>query len=108
MPPSISERRNDHCKSPAGMAWTISTGLLPHSAVRSSRSSHLHAPAGPRRLDLAWFTTETNEVGLHKFAPRPGERGVMEAGRLEIALRPLSWNVIRLKRKDPSAKGATA
>ena len=22
----------------------------------------------PRRLDLAWFTTETNEVGLHEFA----------------------------------------
>ena len=21
----------------------------------------------PRRLDLAWFTTETNEVGLHEF-----------------------------------------
>ena len=22
----------------------------------------------PKRLDLAWFTTETNEVGLHEFA----------------------------------------
>ncbi|MCE5342700.1 MAG: alpha-N-arabinofuranosidase [Eubacteriales bacterium] len=22
----------------------------------------------PRRLDLAWFTTETNEIGLHEFA----------------------------------------
>ncbi len=24
--------------------------------------------ARPKRLDLAWFTTETNEVGLHEFA----------------------------------------
>ena len=22
----------------------------------------------PKRLDLAWFTTETNEVGMHEFA----------------------------------------
>ena len=22
----------------------------------------------PKRLDLAWFTTESNEVGLHEFA----------------------------------------
>lgn len=25
-------------------------------------------PNRPKRLDLAWFTTETNEVGLHEFA----------------------------------------
>ena len=25
-------------------------------------------PDRPKRLDLAWFTTETNEVGLHEFA----------------------------------------
>jgi len=29
----------------------------------------------PRRLDLAWFTTETNEVGLHEFAQWAGEAG---------------------------------
>ena len=29
----------------------------------------------PRRLDLAWFTTETNEVGLHEFAQWAGEVG---------------------------------
>ena len=29
----------------------------------------------PRRLDLAWFTTETNEVGLHEFARWAEEAG---------------------------------
>ena len=48
------------------------------------------------------------ESAPNEVAPRAGERGVMEAGRLEIALQPLSWNVIRLKGKGPSVKGATA
>ncbi|MCR5775534.1 MAG: alpha-N-arabinofuranosidase [Lachnospiraceae bacterium] len=29
----------------------------------------------PKRLDLAWFTTETNEVGLHEFAEWTGKTG---------------------------------
>ena len=29
----------------------------------------------PRRLDLAWFTTESNEVGLHEFADWAGKVG---------------------------------
>ena len=29
----------------------------------------------PKRLDLAWFTTETNEVGLHEFADWAKETG---------------------------------
>lgn len=29
----------------------------------------------PKRLDLAWFTTETNEVGLHEFANWAKEAG---------------------------------
>lgn len=29
----------------------------------------------PKRLDLAWFTTETNEVGLHEFADWAAEAG---------------------------------
>ncbi len=29
----------------------------------------------PKRLDLAWFTTETNEVGLHEFADWAKEAG---------------------------------
>ena len=29
----------------------------------------------PKRLDLAWFTTETNEVGLHEFANWSREAG---------------------------------
>jgi len=29
----------------------------------------------PKRLDLAWFTTETNEVGLHEFADWADEAG---------------------------------
>lgn len=29
----------------------------------------------PKRLDLAWFTTETNEVGLHEFANWAKETG---------------------------------
>jgi len=29
----------------------------------------------PKRLDLAWFTTETNEVGLHEFADWAEEAG---------------------------------
>ena len=29
----------------------------------------------PKRLDLAWFTTETNEVGLHEFARWAGKVG---------------------------------
>ena len=37
----------------SGFCWEDSVG------PRESR---------PRRLDLAWFTTETNEVGLHEFA----------------------------------------
>ncbi|MCR4909205.1 MAG: alpha-N-arabinofuranosidase [Lachnospiraceae bacterium] len=31
--------------------------------------------ARPKRLDLAWFTTETNEVGLHEFADWAGKAG---------------------------------
>ena len=37
----------------SGFNWEDSVG------VRGAR---------PKRLDLAWFTTETNEVGLHEFA----------------------------------------
>ena len=29
----------------------------------------------PKRLDLAWFTTETNEVGLHEFSAWAGKAG---------------------------------
>lgn len=29
----------------------------------------------PKRLDLAWFTTETNEVGLHEFADWTNQTG---------------------------------
>ena len=29
----------------------------------------------PKRLDLAWFTTETNEVGMHEFADWAQEAG---------------------------------
>ena len=29
----------------------------------------------PKRLDLAWFTTETNQVGLHEFCQWAGEAG---------------------------------
>ena len=48
------------------------------------------------------------ESAPNEVAPRAGERGVMKAGRLEIALQPLSWNVIRLKGKGQPAKGTTA
>ena len=38
----------------------------------------------PKRLDLAWFTTETNEVGLHEFVAwaKKADTEVMYAGNL--------------------------
>jgi len=42
----------------------------------------------PKRLDLAWFTTETNEVGLHEFADWASKAGseVMYAVNLGAGL----------------------
>ena len=75
----------------------------------------------PRRLDLAWKTTETNEVGLHEFvewarkansevmyAVNLGTRGPMEAKEVvEYANHPAGtyWSDLRVKNgaKDPSA-----
>lgn len=73
----------------------------------------------PRRLDLAWFTTETNEVGLHEFhqwarevgaetmyAVNLGTRG-MDAARniVEYANHPggTFWSDLRIRNgaKDP-------
>ena len=73
----------------------------------------------PRRLDLAWFTTETNEVGLHEFADwaqkantdimyavNLGTRGADAARNVvEYANHPGGsyWSDLRIKngRKDP-------
>ena len=73
----------------------------------------------PRRLDLAWKTTETNEVGLHEFvewarkansevmyAVNLGTRGPMEAKEVvEYANHPAGtyWSDLRVKNgaKDP-------
>ena len=78
-------------------------------------------PAGdrPRRLDLAWFTTETNEVGLHEFvewckqantqpmyAINLGTRGVDAARNIvEYSNHPSGsyWSDLRIKNgaKEP-------
>ena len=73
----------------------------------------------PKRLDLAWFTTETNEVGLHEFvdwakkadtevmyAVNLGTRGVDEARNVvEYANHPSgsAWSDMRIRNgaKDP-------
>ena len=38
------------------------------SRASAGRTASARARSGPRRLDLAWHSTETNEVGLHEFA----------------------------------------
>ena len=73
----------------------------------------------PKRLDLAWFTTETNEVGLHEFADwarkagsevmyavNLGTRGADAARNIvEYANHPggSAWSDLRIKNgaKDP-------
>ena len=73
----------------------------------------------PRRLDLAWFTTETNEVGLHEFAHwakkagsevmyavNMGTRGPDDArNAVEYANHPSGsyWSDLRIRngQKDP-------
>ena len=73
----------------------------------------------PRRLDLAWFTTETNEVGLHEFchwarkadsqvmyAVNLGTRGPEDAMHVvEYANHPggSAWSDLRIRNgeKDP-------
>ena len=73
----------------------------------------------PKRLDLAWFTTETNEVGLHEFADwarkagsevmyavNLGTRGADAARSIvEYANHPggSAWSDLRIKNgaKDP-------
>ncbi len=73
----------------------------------------------PKRLDLAWFTTETNEVGLHEFADwakkadtdimyavNLGTRGPDEArNAVEYANHPSGsyWSDLRIQngRKEP-------
>ena len=73
----------------------------------------------PKRLDLAWFTTETNEVGLHEFADwaKKGNTDIMYAVNLgtrgpdaarnivEYANHPggSAWSDLRIRngRKDP-------
>ena len=50
----------------------------------------------PRRLDLAWFTTETNEVGLHEFAHWAGKAGseIMYAVNLDTRGTDAARNVV--------------
>ena len=52
----------------------------------------------PRRLDLAWFTTETNEVGLHEFAQWAGEVGsqIMYAVNLGTRDEDAARNIVEL------------
>ncbi len=65
--------------------WQLRVGFRWEDSVGPAR-------AAPRRLDLAWHSTETNEVGLHEFADwldkagselmlavNLGTRGVLEA-----------------------------
>lgn len=40
------------------------------------------------------------EEAPNEVAPCAGDRGTMDGGKLEIALQPLSWNVIRLKKRS--------
>ena len=64
----------------------------------------------PKRLDLAWFTTETNEVGLHEFVDwaKKADTQVMYAvnlGSRGRGRRPGTWWNMPII--PPAATGAT-
>ena len=63
----------------------------------------------PARLDLAWFTTETNEVGLHEFAHWARKAGseVMYAVNLGSRGADAARNVVEYANHPPAATGAT-
>ena len=44
-------------------------------------------PNRPRRLDLAWFTTETNEVGMHEFCDWCGKAGASPMYSINLGTR---------------------
>jgi alpha-L-arabinofuranosidase len=55
----------------------------------------------PRRLDLAWHSTETNEVGLHEFA------GWVESVHSELML-AVNWAPGALTRRSACSSTATS